>query len=534
MEAVSGLTQTLDSITGFFSPQATRTVVDGMTQAVDELAGLPAAADTKQDAFTTIAALCDSVHKNVDEMREVIRHLRTIAVTVKITGAGIPEFSGFADEIRERIQRVSEEVDRFARELVAMRDRLSEATQSSESVIRDFSATIPLLVANLDRGSVALSDQQTRMTETANELKDIIGSIQMKLATILSALQIGDITRQRIEHIITLLTYYEEFKTSEQIGSIDVVQVLHLEKAIVGLVRAQLEESVVEFHQQCGTIAGTIASFSADTSRVMTLRDKLAGSHNRAEDNVLRQMQGDLAQAADLSNQVLTRTRDLDTVASTVEESTQSLIAGIAAIRRIKLDIFYMALNSNLACNKLGEAGRAVNVVSGELRTFADRLEGPAEGIILAMQDIDAAKLKLTSICMISADGGSHPLDVARREVDTAANEMSAGLVALSGEGEVVFACIAEAIRRLDFRSDLGDVLDDCLAVAGSGDVMPSTPIDAGIAAIEQLSARIFQIYTMTQEREIHRRFLSVSQTTPLVTFPGTDVEDDEMLGVFL
>lgn len=528
MEAVSGLTKSLDSLTSLFDPQSTLKVLDGMTQAVGGLADLPAAADSKQVAFTSIAVLCDSVYKNVEDMREIIRYLRTIAITVKITGASIPEFSGFADEIRERIQSVSEEVDRFAGQLSAMRGRLADATKSSDGVIRDFSATIPLLVANLDQGSIALTDQQRRMSETANELKTITGSIQMKIGTILSALQIGDITRQRIEHVMTSLEYYQEFMASDEILSIDGTQLACLEKAIKALAKAQLEESVAEFHQQCSSIAGTIASFTADASQVMSLRDELAGGKPGVEGNILTQMQMDLSHAAELSHQVLDRTHDLDAVVSSVDKSTLALINGIAAIRRIKLDIFYMALNSNLACTKLGEGGRAVNVVSGELRVFADRLEGPAEDMVLTMKEIETAKATLTATAVASGNGD--PLSEARLAIDAAAQAMSVGLASLSREGESVFGSIERAIRTLDFRSDLGDVLDDCLAMAASNDNSSDALVGEENAAINGLSSRIFSIYTMAQEREIHRLFLPMSCAAA-----GPEVEigssDDDLFG---
>jgi hypothetical protein len=209
MEAVSGLTEILDGIVNLLEPRATSQVFDSMKTVVSDLAELPGIADRKQVALIEISHLCDSVYSRVEDMREIIRYLRTIAITVKITGASIPEFSGFADEIRERIQTVSEEINRFGDQLVAMRNRLGAANASSAGVIRDFASAIPQLVENMDRSSVALAEQQKRMAASASQLKQITGSIQGKIATILSALQIGDVTRQRIEHVMSMFEFFE-------------------------------------------------------------------------------------------------------------------------------------------------------------------------------------------------------------------------------------------------------------------------------------------------------------------------------------
>lgn len=529
MEAVNGLTTILDGLVNLIDPQATKEVFDGMKTVVVDLSGLPNIASRKQEAFGKISGLCDSVYVGVEDMREIIRYLRTIAVTVKITGASIPEFSGFADEIRERIQTVSEEIGRFGDQLVAMRNSLRSANASSADVIRDFASTIPVLVGNMDRSSIALAEQQKRMAATARELKQITGAIQGKIASVLSALQIGDVTRQRLEHVMAMFEHLEDFKLSEAGQSLDTETLEELDLAIAGLARAQLEESVDELQQKCGSIAATIASFTVDASQVLSLRDDLAGHGQPTGGNILEQMKGDLAQASDLSTKVAGRTEDLDRVVSTVGESTQALITGIASIRKIKLDIFYMALNSNLACTRLGDAGRSVNVASGELRIFADKLEIPAEGIVQHMQEIEAANELLTSGDAQRMDGIGEPLANARLSVDKVSEGMDAGLASLSREGGVVFESIEKAIRQLDFRSDLGDVLDDCLAIAAADDRGLSAPLSSSDAAIATLSARIFKTYTMAQERVIHQRFLPVVDT-PASTEPVLAGADDDEL----
>jgi hypothetical protein len=525
MEAVGGLTEILDGLVNLLDPQATSQVFDGMKTVVGDLSGLPGIASRKQDAFGRISGLCNSVHTRVEDMREIIRYLRTIAVTVKITGASIPEFSGFADEIRERIQTVSEEITRFGDQLVAMRNRLGSASTSSAGVIRDFAATIPLLVENMDRSSVALAEQQKRMAATARQLKQITGSIQAKIASVLSALQIGDVTRQRIEHVMSMIAALEALKASEEGRALDGAIIAELEAAIAGLAHAQLEESVDDLQQKCGNIAATIASFTVDAAEVLSLRDDLSGQSRPGEADALQTMRNDLAHATDLSAKVAERTHDLDLVVDSVGESTQALISGIATIRKIKLDIFYMALNSNLACTRLGDAGRSVNVASGELRIFADKLEAPAEGIVLQMQEIEAAKDLLTSGDTSRMSGMDAPLDQARNAVDKVADGMNVGLTALSREGEVVFSAIEEAIRKLDFRSDLGDVLDDCLRIAAEENTGAPAQVAAGIEAIDLLSARIYKTYTMAQERAIHERFLPVSAAP--VAEAADDDEDD-------
>src|SRR5690606_14814558 len=112
----------------------------------------------------------------------------------------------------------------------------------------------------------------------------------------------------------------------------------------------------------------------------------------------------------------------------------------------------------------------------------------------------------------------------------------SVGLEALSGKGDAVFDCIEKAIRTLDFRSDLGDVLDDCLKIAAMEDVGTTAAMPAGHAAIDLLSSRIFKTYTMVQERALHQRFLPVSEAGPSAeasAADGVDDDDDVLAALF-
>lgn len=531
MDAVSGLTEILDRIVNLLDPQATSQVFEGMRTVVADLTGLPEVAGRKQDALTRIAGLCDAVHSRVEDMREIIRYLRTIAVTVKITGAGIPEFSGFADEIRERIQTVGEEINQFGAQLVSMRSRLVSANASSESVIRDFASSIPMLVGSMDRSSVALAEQQKRMAASARQLKQITGSIQTKIATVLSALQIGDVTRQRIEHVMSMFEALSELKASDAGQALDAATLAGIEASVSALARAQIEESADDFSEKCASISANIAGFTVDASQILSLRDELAGTGLPTDDNILERMKTDLSQATDLSVKVSERTGDLDRVVASVGESTQALIAGIASIRKIKLDIFYMALNSNLACTRLGDAGRSVNVASGELRVFADKLEIPAEGIVLQMQEIEAARDMLTAGNASRLDGVDEPLAMARGAVDTVSAEMASGLDLLAEKGGAVFECIEKAIRTLDFRSDLGEVIDECRDIAEAEDSGVQVALAAGDETIDAFSARIYKSYTMASERAIHQRYLPVVETAaPAATVASTGDDDDDLM----
>ncbi|WP_323688688.1 hypothetical protein [Rhizobium sp. AN83] len=105
---------------------------------------------------------------------------------------------------------------------------------------------------------------------------------------------------------------------------------------------------------------------------------------------------------------------------------------------------------------------------------------------------------------------------------------METGLQDLATEGQAVFSRISAAVIKLDFESELGDVLKEChhvasgLAAGGAGDI-------SGFAEkIQPFSARIYKIYTMAQERDVHLRYLPVDLASGQKA-PATVEDDDDL-----
>lgn len=513
MEMVNSLIETLDRFTRTLDGKTAAATIDGLQRTISDLANLPALAGGRQQSFDRIADLCAAAHAHVEDMRETFRYLKVFATTVKITGAGLAEFAEFADEIRERILFGAQEIDRFSVELERMRSELSNARQLSAGILGDFAVTIPAIVSNLTENTRRMQVQHESMAKLATEVKGVAGTVQRKIATALSALQIGDITRQRIEHVQASFVLLDEYLASPVAAGLEPVDRAGVQETVERLAYAQLDETMIEFREKCASIFTTISSFSADASRILSLRDELAGSRGGSRDgsrdgagqSILDTMERDLGEACELASGVEGRSQDSTALAGTVTQSVQALIQTIETIRLIKTDIHHMALNSNLRCSRLGDAGRSVNVVSGELRNFAGKLEAPADAVVEEMRRVETAAAALTASEEGDVAALGVPLADARAAIATVSSEMNQSIAALAEEGNAVFGRISSAVQALDFQSNLGEVLEGCVMIAGDmAAVMAGREDPVTGHGVDELSQRIYAIYTMAQERDIH------------------------------
>ena len=530
MEILNSLMGILDGMTGTLDGKTAEGAVSGLRKTINDLAMLPDTEEKRQAGFEALAEMCSSTSGHITDIHETIRYLKTFAMTVKIAGAGLSEFDGFADEIRERIQSGADEVNRFAANLAKMRDQLSKARAFSSNTLRDFGATIPKITAGLNENSSRISSQQREMADIAGQVKKIAQTIQGKIGSVLSYLQIGDITRQRIEHIQSMLAIFDEFSGSPEGAALDPSELAVLRESVLQLASAQMDETAADFQRDCSKIFLSISSFTEDAAQILSSRDALLDKSSNGDGNVLAVMERDIVEACKLAFRVQESSRDADEVVLSVTQSAQELLRGIEILRSIKIDIHYMALNSNLRCSKLGDEGRSVNVVSGEMRTFAAKLETPAEAIVDELQRVEAATHELVQQGEgLSADL-SVPLNEALDAVRHAKSQMEQGTQSLAQEGQLVFSRISAAVVKLDFESELGDTFKDCCVIASHLPEGFDADVSGFTDKIEGFSTRIYKLYTMAQERDIHTRFLPGASSNPPAASASVAADEDDDL----
>lgn len=528
VEILRKLTGSLDTITGALDGDTASRTLERIDTTANDLSCLTQIETERQEGFDRLSIISGSMRGNISDMRETMRYLRTFATTVKITGAGLDEFAGFADEIRERIHSGSDEVEKIAAQLQAMNVSLEKARTLSGKTRQSHMETVPRIVNQLHRDSSRIKEHHRNLVSTAGQVKKLAGGIQMKIATVLSALQIGDITRQRMEHIIDSLRMLEEFRNSAAAAALPVYEQDHIADAVCQLAAAQMEQTFEDFRRECRNIVVNMARFTDDTKEILALRDEMTRDNDAEARNFMRVLESGVGEALALTGHVQETSRKAGETATGAAGTARDLLASIGIIQAIKTDIHYMALNSNLRCSRLGDAGRSVNVVSGELRIFAGKLEEPADNIIAGLRQLEQAASQLSDDPESAGMNVSAPLSEALDTLRTVSEKMDGGLAALATEGQEVFTRVSSAIGTLDFESELGEILQNCVSTSAAMTTGVSDSIPESDAA-QELGERIHRLYTMAQEREIHRMYMPVSGNASPA--PVSVADDDDMDG---
>jgi len=529
LDLLNRMVASLEKLSGSLDDETADATIARLVATIDQLTALPGIEETRQQRLASIAVTEKSLGGYIADMQETLRYLRTFATTAKITGAAIPDFSGFADEILERIQFGSGAVSALGTKIGTLGSVIDAASAGGGQALERFHRSVPDIAGNLSRNAADLTAQRRHLSQLAGKVGASARRVQGKVATTLSSMQIGDITRQRIEHCQSAFSFLDEYLET---STLDAGAAGRLTALVRHLAHEQLIEIASDFERECKTVVGTIHSFGADIDGLMLLHGDMDAGDGRSADRAMRTLEADITAARAVVGDIEQAADKANALGSNTVETVQELLKGVKTIQLVRTDIHYMALNTNLRCGKLGEEGRAINVVTAELRTFSGQLDDTAERILTTLQSLEGDACKLGEAGATA--GGSLDTHLAEvlEHIRRAGDRMEEDMEALRACGVDMSAKAGRIIGDLDFNAELGDVLADCSARAGelAGHDLPDT---AGLEdALADLGSRIARTYTMVSEREVHARIFGTAVETPpapAVAQSDEDLFDDAL-----
>lgn len=529
-EALAKLVSLLEHIGNSLKEENAAEATGRLLQTVDLLHKLPPAEVRRQDCVGAIGQTGRLLAEHVLSMEETLRYLRTFAATAKIAGARIPDFSSFASEIVERIEFAAKEVRALSLQIRSLEAQIESAAANEDSSLGQYLDGIPSIAQRLISNADEIQVQRRNLSELADTVSGLARKIQNKVAHTLSAMQIGDITRQRVEHCQAVHSIMETYLASEAPAALTAVDRQRLSELAMTLIFELLDETTVGFDRETAKIVENIRSFSGDIRTLLDLYQTMMAQSGEDGKSPINSLRGDLSAARGVVDRIDAAATGANRLSDKTSEMVKELTTSILTIQLVRRDIQYMALNTNLRCGKLGEEGRAINVVAGELRSFASLLDEDAEKILVGLGTLETQATGLkgwqeNSEQENSSGPGGH-IDAALLHIAEAGASMDTNVKELRRCGDDMTSQVAEIVNSLDFRAGIGETLASCTQEAGLARRM-MTDMNGLETPLAAISERIFKIYTMAAEREIHAAVFGV--VSPTVESGPASSNDEEL-----
>jgi hypothetical protein len=509
-EALGELVAALERLAADVGGETIEATTAEMGCAADALVTLPERHEARCSRLRDLALRGRELRNCSEGMRRDLAYLRVFAINIKVTSAGLrdsgEDFGVFAQELADRIEAGRVELDALAAETTTLEAQLAGAEGHERALSAQCARLIPALPSALRSGTDEMAAHHASVARVTADVTGIARDIQRKLGSALAALQVGDSTRQRIEHVQLALNALEACGADPEMQA-------GLSAKVAGLLCAQLEAAEADFDRDSSALSSSMEGIAGDAAEILKLGDLALGRTGR-EETLLERMSNDLAEACRLVAAMEAADRSAAETGRAAAASAAALGRRVAALQAIRQDVQHMALNAAIKCARIGELGRPLAVIAVELRAHAGLLEESANRALDALQSLAVGSEQL-ALVEAGASAGQVLASAAER-LQAAGAAAEAELAAVTAQGGAVVDGLRGAVRELDFQGEIGAAMREAAAALAEEAAREHGSVDGELQA--KVLQAIARSYTMAQERRVHALFADELETVAAPT----------------
>lgn len=445
-----------------------------------------------RDALDGIGRLwsqASQVQADLSDILRLVRAMNIVALNARVAVAGLgisgAAFGVFTQDVTLLVQEATEMVDgleRVARRLIRSADR---SQQSAGGLAATLESTIASAVRDMSQNLLLFEGDLLRLTGKGSDMEARTVALLQATASAVVALQIGDNTRQRLDHIAMILSAgaanHEASPILERLAAAQLADAAAEHAAAIAMARPALLE--LQRNAEAMLDEG-LGPFVEDAGRSQS-----AGMLHAIVSRIETAMQDTFPVKAAL--EVEGRQMSADFTA---------LLAAVARSSNMEERMRLIGLNAVIACSRLGAEGLALKEISGQLRDLASdvvrQLASLGTGIEAMGASTDRLITQLSDVARLFDDV---PTDRLKGEVDTI----------IRTTAEAAHAVSETRRARRKGRPFTLDGLDRHSALLTQIAAKSAGRLDGNIVGSPTLLASVASIYTMDAERKVHDAIVS-------------------------
>jgi len=487
--------------------------------------------------FTALIALNKSIESRVASLSEYLRVVNALVFNIKIeavslTGS-VDNMMDFADNLRSLVNNAQSAFDEYQKTHLALCNTLRNAFETQTSFQKNHQETLVSVSSEIAEQLVVVDQRRHQVTTTLKDLGSRSQHIGAQIGQCVFALQIGDSTRQRIEHAHDALEIVaNSVLRNDNIwaDSFDDRQIKATLASICMLQADQLEGAAHDFDHEIGDIDELLRSLKEEAIQLAQLGVELFGSGNKGGYSFLGTLEQRLKAVLVITEQYRRARSIVDDAGASIGQIVDDLNIRTKQLSSIISDMTILGMNAILKSGRAGVQGRGLNIIAQELRDYAMKVvQGIQELPVALAQVADAVEqLNRNSEKHNAAEMASlaQRMNEAISSVGTHGSMMTNALERLDLESASIRKTITDAIDRLAGRSDINRILQDAISnlrkhVSEIGD-----PAYTEGSGYEKLGELLYAKYTMASERDIHNRMAVVGGAMPATR--ALAVQEDE------
>lgn len=512
--------------------QETLASLDRGAQAVTDL---QAQKTGRMEVLTALNLRAGGIAEDLAKAEKLMVHLGIIGLNGKIQAAGLDargaDFSIFTDATITLAGRGRTVV---ADSLAALGD-LRTQTDRAISLQREFEGTHMAELADVGHrlsGSIgAMRTKQAESMRLMGSLPETLSAVHARIGAVVSEMQFGDITRQRLEHseaalgLLAAALSHDHTAFDAEIGDDDLPL---LTEAICTLHQTQIEETAGQFMGHKGNIDASLRWVSAALQEVRAAAERVHSAQDGS--SFLMEIDHDLEKVALVVGHFSASVEATEDSMQQVIAVAKAAVEALNSLEDLVADLNIIGLNASIRCGNVGLKGKALDVIAQELRGYARQARSLSEGVVERLREI----IGLAEDLAVDRSGFLEELADLRGWLETAVERLrQAGgetgwvLNHIQDSADGLSASIGEALARF---AALDTVQSELRATAARLNDMAETarpPLSASQLGSERRRVLGFlaEHYTMASERDVHR-LITGEEPAPIAAGAEADLSD--------
>ena len=519
---------------------------DGLGTLGREVDALARSSAEKQEVLARLETMVAGGADRMVRLRKILGEVGVLAINARIQVAQIggsgADFTIFTGEIGRLAGLAQAGMDQLAASLDRLGELILKARSGHETFERNHGRELREIGGRLDRCLKAMADHRHRARTALQGLTDKSHEVGVRIAEAVGALQVNDITRQRIEHVEEALLAVAgildpagagETAAKEWSSQLSAEEKAVLSASVCRLQNMQLARASEHFSQQVERLIGALRKLATDTEDICHKGGEVSGG-GRAGGTFLGQLRDELGGAEVLLEKYGLAGVEMLVVVRRVASSVEEMIGHVDAVHSIEADMRIMGLNATLKCGRLGSEGRALAVIAQELRSCAGRTEEEAAAIGGAL-----GRMIETARGLAAETGGKDELSTGAlilrmhdslEPLEQGERDFAGALGGLENNGARIEHLLAEAADGVTVHRDLAAAVANACATLGGLAGSVERDGDDAKRLRDHLLSLLKGHYTMSAEREIHLLLDGDGDGGHAAPAPAAEVDLDDIL----
>lgn len=404
---LSRLTESFGEIVSSLTGEEALTSVRELQDVTRTMAHLGEVFVKERDLLARLVSENRPLTAGTERVAEHVEYLSALVTNVKIEVGSIREdedrLESFATNLADLIDKARVTIQDFQANHEGLLKKLHLAVHAQSAFVQMNAGKFETAAGQIGASLETVSARRAEVAHAAELIMSLTRGIGGSIGRCVVALQVGDNTRQRLEHTASGFLLAQELARGEDknqlfVGDAREPNMRSVAARVYALQAEQIRLSSTEFSDELHRIKTSIAAIRSDQADLIE-RSELLGSARDCAGSFLDDLRSNLAAAGTLMAECSASRENTDRTVREVLDTATELQAVASTIATLARDMTIIGTNAVVTSYRLGTKGLPLGVISQHLRDYAVevvealRIVPPALSAVLAVaQDLSQTR----------------------------------------------------------------------------------------------------------------------------------------------